>query len=339
MDNLIVQVETFFKEVKDQKVVIVGDVMLDTYLNGTVDRISPEAPVPVVNLKGRKNMLGGAANVALNIKKLEAEPVVFSVIGTDKSADAIIKLFEENNISTQGLIKNSNSITTTKIRIVSNKVQLLRVDEEKTDDIPKDIEDQLISNIQEYFVNNSPKAILLQDYNKGVLTANVIKSIGEIAAKYNVPVAVDPKKNNFLSFKNVTLFKPNLKEISEGLSVKINPDNIDSLASAAMIIHDKLNVKNVLITLSEKGSFVSTFSENKQTCSLHPTIARSISDVSGAGDTVISVATLGLIASIDFKHIAVISNIAGGLVCQKPGVVPISKKELIDELHKNNKIV
>lgn len=324
-------IDTFFKSLTTIKVLVIGDVMIDSYLCGFVERISPEAPVPVVALKKRENMLGGAANVALNIESLGAKAILCSVIGKDKQGDEFISLLMEKNLTTEGILRSEDRITTTKFRIIGNKVQMLRVDEEIDSDLNSEDSTQLLSTIQHLILNQKPQVILLQDYNKGVLTAATIKAIIEVANQNGIPIAVDPKHKNFTTYKGVKLFKPNLKEISEGLKKDINPDSIESLTDAAQWLHSSQKIDTVFITLSEKGVFVSYINENIQQTNHFPAIERSIADVSGAGDTVISVAALCVACGMDAAFMAKLSNIAGGIVCEQSGVIPVDKNILIQE--------
>ncbi len=324
-----------FESFNKLKIIIVGDIMVDSYIWGSVDRISPEAPVPVVTVKERGNRLGGAANVAVNIKALGAEPIICSVIGKDAKGEELIQLMKKDNMPTHGIIESTNRPTTTKFRVIGNNVQMLRVDEEVTDDLSSSEEKQLIKVIADIINNEQIDAIIFQDYNKGVLTKQTISEITKLANQYQVITAVDPKKKNFLEFKDVTFFKPNLKELREGIQANVDPKNISSLEKAALALHKKLNARIIMTTLSEYGVFTSTKNsgDNFSTLTL-PAHVRSISDVSGAGDTVIAVASICLVLKQNPKFIASISNLAGGLVCEYAGVVPINKEKLLEESQK-----
>ena len=313
------------------KVLVVGDVMVDSYLIGKVDRISPEAPVPVVALKQRDNMLGGAANVALNIKSLGAETFLCSVIGNDSQGDVLLNLMDKSGLKTDGIIRSSERITTTKFRIIGNRMQMLRVDEEMDSDLNEQETNNLISCISNLIDTKKPDVIILQDYNKGVLSPAVIGRVVEMARKNGISVAVDPKKKNFTTYKNISLFKPNLKEISEGLKIDVEATSLKSLQKAAEIIHTNQDIDMVMITLSEHGVFISSRSAEGNTCQVVPAVLRSIADVSGAGDTVISVVALCMAAKTDPFLIATLSNLAGGLVCEHPGVIAVNKEELLAE--------
>lgn len=330
--------ETLFNKFKDLRVLIVGDVMIDAYLMGRVDRVSPEAPVPVVLLNKRVSMLGGAANVALNIKSLGAKPILCSVIGDDKRGDEFIELLEKDEIDTVGMIKSNNRITTTKYRIIGNKAQLLRVDEEIDTDLVEEEEVLLKERIKSLISTSDIKVVILQDYNKGVLTPEVISYITDMAAEKGIPVVVDPKKKNFACYKNVDLFKPNLKELREGLKLDLELKELDKIGQASAEWQEKQNIVSLMVTLSENGVFMRD-KLNGHVQEIHVMAhLRNIADVSGAGDTVVSVASLCRALKVDSYVTAALSNLAGGLVCEHVGVVPVDGKQLLEEaievLHK-----
>jgi rfaE bifunctional protein kinase chain/domain len=234
-------------------------------------------------------------------------------------------------LKTDGIISSSERITTTKFRVMSNRTQLLRVDEEIDTDLNEKDSADLLNRISKIIAEQKPDVIILQDYNKGVLSPEVIEKVVDIAARNGIPVAVDPKKKNFTTYKGITLFKPNLKEINEGLKTDIDPLSIESLKNAAELLHNAQDIAMVMITLSEHGIFFSFRNSNGISSKIIPAIMRSISDVSGAGDTVISVAALCLAAKTDHFLMAALSNLAGGLVCEKAGVVPVDKYMLMAE--------
>lgn len=325
------EISQLFSKFESCRVLVIGDVMIDSYLSGKVDRISPEAPVPVVALRQRLNMLGGAANVALNIQSLGAEAVLCSVIGNDKQGEELLNLMKKESLGTDGIIRSNERITTTKYRIIGNRMQMLRVDEEMDTDLSVGESHELLNCIAKLVIDKKPDIIILQDYNKGILTTEVIGKVIALATEKNIPVAVDPKRRNFTAYTGISLFKPNLKEISEGLKIDIDPQDPESLKKAAGLLHSGQNVKLVLITLSEHGVFFSAKTTSGYNSKIIPAIMRSIADVSGAGDTVISVAALCLAANASPELIAAISNIAGGLVCEQSGVVPVDKTRLLSE--------
>lgn len=322
--------ETLFEEFKKKKIIVLGDVMIDAYLSGKVDRVSPEAPVPIVNFSKREERLGGAANVALNLISLGAQVAMASVIGEDQDAQTMVRLFDEKSISTSGLIRSKDRQTTVKTRVIGNHQQLLRVDQEQTNDISKAEEELLIEKV-EALLKEGYDALIFQDYNKGVLTEKIIERVIEITKKYDVLTTVDPKLKNFLAYKGVTLFKPNLKELSEGVQIKIDFANDRSqFHQAIATLNNILQPKIVFVTLSEHGVFIQNENENYH-IEAHE---RTISDVSGAGDTVISVATLCLAAGLCIEALAAMANLAGGIVCEYRGVVAIKANELFDEAKK-----
>jgi rfaE bifunctional protein kinase chain/domain len=302
--------------------------MLDAYVMGKVNRISPEAPVPIVSLENEDARIGGAGNVALNLLALGAKPIICGVIGEDTSGDKLLNLFEKNGILTDGLVKSMVRKTTVKTRVISNKQQLLRIDSESTFPLLESEEIKLNNTIQN-IINQGIDGIIFEDYNKGVLTDSVIQNTIKIAKEKDIPTAVDPKKENFLSYKGVSLFKPNLKELKEGLNLNFDFNSNKNLFEKGIeVLEEKLQNEISFVTLSENGVFIKNQTEKYYV----PAHMRSISDVSGAGDTVIAVATLCLISGASTKQIAEISNLAGGLVCEKSGVVSISKNDLLKEV-------
>jgi rfaE bifunctional protein kinase chain/domain len=316
-----------FKNFENKKILIIGDVMIDAYVWGKVSRISPEAPVPIVNSQKKENRLGGAANVALNIKALGAKAILASVIGNDNKGDIFNKLLNTENLSSQGIIISPERITTTKTRIISNHQQLLRLDREIDTPLNETEEDLLISKIHSLVASEKIDAIVFEDYDKGVITPKIIHQIVKLANEKEIPTLVDPKKRNFLEYKNVTFFKPNFKELKEGTKIDIKKSDFEALFEATKQLNAILNAKYIVTTLSDLGVFV--FEENQY--EVIPAEIRQIADVSGAGDTVVSVSALCLASGIEVNIAARIANLAGGLVCEKVGVVPIDKALLLME--------
>ncbi len=314
-----------FKNFSKINVLVVGDVMVDRYLTGGVDRISPEAPVPVMNLKKTENRLGGAANVALNIQALGATPYLCSVVGDDADGELLVQLMNEHNLSTRHICFSNERKTTVKTRIIANNQHLLRVDSEATFDLKEEEKFDYLHNIRELLEQKEIQVIIFQDYNKGVLSQEVIQEIILEAIRQDIPTVVDPKNKNFWQYKRVTLFKPNLKEIADKVPFDLVP-TLESLKLAAEYTRSKIGNEYTLITLSEKGLFI-----DGQTTYLLPTQAREIADVCGAGDAVVSIAALGLASGMSLRDIGVLSNLAGGQVCEKIGVVAVDKKQLIKE--------
>lgn len=309
-----------FHKFQHQHVVIVGDVMIDRYLMGSVSRISPEAPVPVVLHQSTEDRLGGAANVALNVQALGGIPLLCSVVGNDTIGQKLwAEILPANGISNEGILLSDTRKTTLKTRILGNSQQMLRIDHEDTHDLEEEDSQQLLQKLEQLLDNYPVEAIILQDYNKGVLTAQLISSVLTLATSKGIFTAVDPKKANFFAYRGVDLFKPNLKEVRESSPFPI-VTSLESLESAAVFLTEKLENKFTMLTLSEKGLFL----KGNTSGSLYPTITRRIADVSGAGDTVISIATMALAAGLDLPVVAQLSNLAGGQVCEFPGVVPVN---------------
>ncbi len=321
--------EDILKEFKGKRILVVGDVMLDAYILGKVTRVSPEAPVPVVALDKKENRIGGAGNVALNLKNLGASPIIASVLGTDSEGAILEDLFQKRGISSDGLVRSEFRKTTVKTRVISSKQQLLRIDSENTHALSSEHEQLLFDKII-HLIEIGLDAIILEDYDKGVLSEKNIQRIILEAKKNNIPVTADPKKENFHQYNGVSLFKPNLKELKEGLNIDFSFENErNAFETAVQNLRKAVPHEASLITLSEHGVYICNESE-KAYIEAHK---REITDVSGAGDTVIAVATLCLLANAPIDVIAKIANIAGGMVCEKPGVVSISFEELKDEVH------
>jgi rfaE bifunctional protein kinase chain/domain len=319
-----------FEQFGNKRILVVGDVMIDEYLRGKVDRISPEAPVPIINLNKKEERLGGAANVALNLLSLGAEPVLCAVVGKDRAGDQFNALLDKRGLTKAGIINSSERRTTVKTRVIGDNQHLLRIDDEEVAPLTSQEEKNLIEKISE-FIQNGIDAIILEDYNKGLLTKYVITEVIRIANDNNVITTVDPKKENFFEYKNVTLFKPNLKELKEGLNIEFDfAEDRTAFENAINVMESRLQNKLSLVTLSEHGVFIQDEGEKIY----HPAHLRKIADVSGAGDTVISVATLCLSAGLSPSQVAAIANLAGGLVCEFSGVVPIDKDLLKREVEK-----
>ena len=320
-------IKKLFQTFNDKKVLIIGDSMIDTYLWGEINRMSPEAPVPIVEVKKHENRLGGAANVALNLKALGANPILCSVIGTGERGVLFEKLMKESNLSTEGILSTNKRKTTIKTRVIAENKHQLRIDEEETSPIEQ-VEEFLKLTIS---LINDIDVIILQDYNKGVLTSEIIEKVIGSANKKGIPTIVDPKKLNFNSYKNCTIFKPNLAEIKTGMKVDFDANNIAEIEKTTSELRKKLSAKGVLLTLSEKGICINSEKEFKYT----PAFKRNIIDVSGAGDTVISVASLCLASKMDYTDLSVLSSLAGGLVCEEVGVMPINKEKLLEQALKH----
>lgn len=328
--------EQFNTSLKHQNVLIIGDVMVDAYMWGSVTRISPEAPVPIVAVNRRERRLGGAANVAYNLRSLGANPIICSVLGNDDEAKEFLKILDQHDMDKRGIVHSDNRVTTVKTRVIGNKMHILRVDEEITSPISSNDEKIFMDRIEQIINTNSISAIIFQDYDKGCLTPHVIDFVTELAKCKNIITTVDPKHRNFKNFHDVTLFKPNLKEMKEGLNLEIDETTIETMHSdldkAALMLHKTQFIDIVLITLSEKGVYVCDFRGNTPKSTILPAHVRTISDVCGAGDTVISVVTSALAAGLEVETAVAYANMAGGIVCEEVGVVPINKDRLISEL-------
>ncbi len=309
------------------KVAILGDVMLDTYWWGNVERISPEAPVPIVSLEKTEQRVGGAANVALNAVSLGAKTSIISVIGNDKDGKDLLKLLKQNKINTTHIVASDKRITTNKTRVMGRNQQMMRLDAEITADIDRELEDEIIKSVKLLLATDKPDVLIFEDYNKGLLTKRLITEVIRLCKKNKVITTVDPKRKNFLAYHGVTIFKPNLKEIKDGLNLLIDNINGKSLQEMHGVLQQHLQHSISFITLSEKGVFYQQGKDAK----IIPTHIRNIADVSGAGDTVIAVASLIYALTRNMHLAAEMANIAGGLVCEEVGTAPINKEKLLQE--------
>jgi len=314
------------EQFKNIKVLVVGDVMVDAYYFGKVERISPEAPVPVVAVEKKENRPGGAANVAMNLVALGAKPVVCSVIGKDSEGDVLEQLFVQAGVGTDGLIRSSERVTTVKTRVIAQQTQMLRIDQEMTSVINANESKLLTEKIISLLPGTG--VLIFEDYDKGVLSESVIAEITKAANAAGVPVVVDPKKKNFAAYKNAFLFKPNLKELKEGIHTDVDPENTSDFENHIHAFMNKMGIQNMMITMSERGVMITNGTQVKYI----PAHIRKIADVSGAGDTVISVAALCVASGFNNEKVAGIANLAGGLVCEEVGVVPIDPNKLEAEI-------
>lgn len=322
--------KALFDAIAKLKVLVIGDVMVDSYIWGKVSRISPEAPVPVVLAERKEKRLGGAANVALNVQALGATPIPCAIVGDDADGEFFLNRLNERGIPSKGVITSRERMTTVKERVLSGAHQLLRVDSE-TDKAMSPIEQKaMLAHIQKLLPEVD--VVVFEDYDKGVLNQEVIAHTIAEANKLGIPTVVDPKKRNFMDYKGATLFKPNLKELREGMKLDVDPTDIVSVRSASLALQEALACQMVMVTLSEHGVYIKDNGDSH----LIPAHVRQISDVSGAGDTVISVVACGLAAGLEAKKTAALANLAGGLVCEHVGVVPIDKQELIKEMEEEN---
>jgi len=306
---------------------VIGDVMVDAYLWGKVERISPEAPVPIVAISKRESRLGGAANVAINIQAMGASPILCSVIGSDRSGEELLLLMKELGMNQDGMVQSTERVTTVKTRVIGNNHQLLRVDDEEISEINLREQEQLLDRVKLLIEREKPDVVVFEDYDKGVLNEQLIKKIVTLCNQKNIPTAVDPKKKNFAVYRGVSLFKPNLAELKLGLKIDFDKTDSKQLKQLTQNFQEEQNIGILMVTLSEAGVFYSQDSA----FNIIPAHIRNISDVSGAGDTVISVASLCLALKLKPEIIATLANLAGGLVCEKVGVVAIDKLQLQEE--------
>lgn len=323
------EVKQLFDDIGNLHVVVIGDVMLDNYWWGEVERISPEAPVPVVSLQRRESRLGGAANVALNCIALGAKTTLASVIGDDGDGHTLLKLAAEAGVDTSLIQQSAHRPTTTKARVMGHRQQMLRIDTEVTHDLTTEEEHPFIDLVLRFLQREKPQVVIFEDYNKGVLKENVIHRVMQHCHTLGIVTAVDPKRRNFLSYQGVSIFKPNLKEVREGLGLLLDTVDKSALDAAHAQLREKLHpALATFITLSERGVYYN----DGQASEIIPSHLRSIADVSGAGDTVIATAALVYAATGgDVQAMAQLSNLAGGLVCEEVGVVPVNKERLVEE--------
>lgn len=319
--------DQLFQKFSQLKVGVIGDVMLDTYMWGHVERISPEAPVPIVALDKTEYRVGGASNVALNIASLGASVSILSVIGNDDDGTQLRKLLEHQQIKTDFLLSSNKRATTSKTRVISRNQQMMRLDKEIATDLGYEDENRLILALQTFIAQEKPDVIIFEDYNKGVLTELVIQKAIDLCKHHGIITTVDPKRKNFFSYKSVDVFKPNLKEVKDALNLLVESVNEESLRHIHAELKGQLQHHISFITLSEKGVFY----QNEEQAAVIPSHLRSIADVSGAGDTVIAVASLVYAATKNVELMAEVANIAGGLVCEEVGTAAINRERLIQE--------
>lgn len=315
------RIDEIFTGFQKKHIAVIGDLMIDRYFWGTVSRISPEAPVPVVEVTEESNRLGGAANVANNIASLGGIPLMIGVVGNDEGATVLRQLVEERGFPTSGIVVDAKRPTTIKSRVIAHDHHIVRIDQEVKNDIDATTEEKILGVLEHHV--DAIDGIILEDYNKGVLTRSLIHATIEWATKRGKIITVDPKFNNFFEYKNVTVFKPNKKETEEALGVRLQ--TLDDCTRAAAELQKRLSAENILLTLGERGMLLYERSGAHAHVS---TTARKVADVSGAGDTVISTLTMALVAGATIREAATLANIAGGIVCGEVGIVPINSHEL-----------
>ncbi len=327
------RLQSLFDGFAGKRIAVVGDLMMDRYYWGSVGRISPEAPVPVVEVESESTRLGGAANVANNIAALGGVPIMVGVIGSDLTGKEFMKIIEGNGFPTSGIVIDSSRPTTVKTRVIAHHQHVVRIDQETKQNISSEIQVKILKTLSESM--KTLDGIILEDYNKGVLVPHLIHEVTEAARKHEKTVSVDPKFNNFFAYKNVTVFKPNRKETEEALGCKLAEwDDIDKAGKEMLHV---LDAENVLLTLGEQG--MALFEKGDKVTHL-PTRAIKVADVSGAGDTVVSTLSMVLASGGDIGEAATLANFAGGIVCGEVGIVPIDKQILLKEVlaHTNHAV-
>jgi len=323
------RLNTLKNNFEGRKIAVIGDMMLDGYFWGDVKRVSPEAPVPILEVEEEFFRFGGAANVALNITKLGGTAIPIGVIGYDNYGTIFSSLMKDLNIEDSGIFVDDGRPTTTKTRVIANNQHVVRIDKESKLYLNAKIEAKISNYISS--IISGIDGIILQDYNKGVLTPSLIKNIISLANNKNVLVTVDPKFDNFFEYKNVTVFKPNKKEAESVLGVKISSDA--DISSAGKKLLEILKAKYILLTLGEKG--IAVFENGKSERKM-PTKAIKVADVSGAGDTVIATLTMALAAGADIYEASSLANYGAGIVCGEVGIVPVDREKLFETILKDS---
>lgn len=319
------RLQELLSKFKNRRIAVVGDVMIDKYLWGSVGRISPEAPVPVVEVDRETERLGGAANVANNIKSLGGWPLLVGVVGNDANGALLTKLLAAQECPISGIVKDESRPTTVKTRVIAHSQHVVRIDHEQKGDISPSVQEQILSILRTSI--ETLDGIILEDYNKGVIVAPLIHQIIELARKHGKLVTVDPKFQNFFEYLNASVFKPNRKEVEEALGIKLTSDKI--IRDSIELLKKKLNAENVLITLGEQGM---SLLDDEGSLSHLPTRARHVADVSGAGDTVIATLTMAMASGASIHESASLANYAGGVVCGEVGIVPIMPDALLSRV-------
>ncbi|MBW7886885.1 MAG: D-glycero-beta-D-manno-heptose-7-phosphate kinase [Bacteroidetes bacterium] len=322
------RVTSFFNALQGKRIAVLGDVMIDKYIWGAVSRISPEAPVPVVDVDHQNARLGGAANVANNIQSLGCEPILIGVVGNDAEGAELKSILEAQHCSSEGIILDDERITTVKTRVIAHQQHVVRIDREQRNDINEQVQKKILSFLESRI--NELDAIIIEDYNKGLIVKNLIHQVTALAKNYQKIITVDPKYHHFFEYKGVTVFKPNRKETEEGVGKKFTSE--EELLAAGKILLQKLEAENILLTRSEKGM---TLFEKNGAVTHFPTKARKVADVSGAGDTVIGTLTAMLACGASIQEAAIIANHAGGIVVGEVGIVPIDAELLKNDVLEN----
>jgi D-glycero-beta-D-manno-heptose-7-phosphate kinase len=314
-------IEKLFDSFRQQKIAVIGDIMIDKYIFGHVSRISPEYPVPVVDVTHESSRLGGAANVALNIHALGAETFLIGATGSDQGRESLFGLMGEQGLDTGLLVEDPSRPTTCKTRILSQNHHITRVDYESRLPLDSTTERKLLDLFRE--ISGSLGAVVLEDYNKGVLTESLITSVTSICRDLGIPVLVDPKLKGFFSYQGCTVFKPNLSELAASLGVVLH--NTDKeVEEGCLLLRERMEAESFVVTRSEKGMTIydGAFTHI-------PATSLEVADVSGAGDTVIGMLALGTAAGLDLVTSTRIANLAAGTVCQEVGAVPVRPERLL----------
>jgi D-glycero-beta-D-manno-heptose-7-phosphate kinase len=314
-------IKNILNSFRGKRIAVIGDIMLDKYIFGHVSRISPEYPVPVVDVTHEDHRLGGAANVALNTLSLGAETMLIGITGADANREILLDLFRNHGLATEGLISDPSRPTTCKTRILSQNHHITRVDFESRKEIDLEIEQAVLASFETLL--DSIDAVVLEDYNKGLLSAQLIQNIIASAKKHHVPVLVDPKLTNFFAYKGCTVFKPNLSEMAASLGIVLHNNDIE-IEQACCLLQEKLEAETIIVTRSDKGMTIydGSFTHIAAT-------SLEVADVSGAGDTVIGILALGAAAGLDIVTNATLANLAAGTVCQEVGAVPVKGEKLL----------
>ena len=306
-----------------KRIAVVGDIMLDRYFWGSVQRISPEAPVPVVDIERESAHLGGASNVAANLQSLGAEPFMLGLIGEDSSGNTVLDLLRASGMTTGGIVTDTTRPTTVKTRVLGNNQHITRLDREIKTPIDNAVAERLLAALHKE--GTALAGIILEDYNKGVITPFLLQSVIAFAKERSLPIFVDPKLANFFEYRTVTLFKPNKKETQDALGFSLSNDN--DVRKAGNILLERLQCENVLITLGAQGMMLF---EKSGTVSSVSTKARHVADVSGAGDTTIATLATMVAAGAGIVEASALANSAAGAVCEEPGIVAITPERLLE---------
>ena len=315
---------------RGMEIAVVGDVMLDRYFWGSVHRVSPEAPVPVVDIDNESFHLGGAANVATNLIGLGATPLLCGVVGNDASGKLLRELAATSGLDASGIVIEHGRPTTVKTRVIGNNQQIVRLDRETRDIVNAGVITDVMSALRS---RPHLHGIVLEDYDKGLLSPTLISTVIAFAAEQKIPVFVDPKRRHFFDFTACTLFKPNRSEASEALSMPLKTK--DEVLTAGRLLLEQLQCDTVLITLGSEGMML--FERNGDVSSVH-TRAKNVADVSGAGDTVIATLCAMVASGASMREAAALANVAAGCVVAEPGIIAITADRLLHAVHEDESL-